>query len=92
VIVLKIKFAAALGTLAAVSFEDCAADLTEDGLPLPLRPLLVAFVDVEHHVRPVHALSVPALAVPDQGQDVSLCVAAGLPVEGILEPPPDAGT
>ena len=45
VIVLKIKFAAALGTLAGVSFEDCAADLTGDGLPLPLRPWLVAFVE-----------------------------------------------
>lgn len=65
VIVLTIKFAAAFGALAAVSFEDCAADLTGDGLPLPLRPWLVAFVDVEHHVRPVHALSGSALAVPD---------------------------
>jgi hypothetical protein len=53
-----------------------------------LRRLLFAFVDVEQHMRPVQALGGLALAVPDQGQDISLPVAAGLPVGGILEPPP----
>src|SRR5262249_39975169 len=90
VVVLKIEFAAALDALAAVSFEDRPADFAGDRLALSLRRLLFAFVDVVQHVRPVQALGGLALTVPDQGQDISLRVAARLPVEGILEPPPGA--
>jgi hypothetical protein len=69
---LKIEFAAALDALAAVSFEDCSADFAGDRLTLPSRPLLAAFVDIEHHVSPVQALRSPALAVSDQRQDIPL--------------------
>ena len=89
VVVLKVELAAALGALAAISLEHGPADLAGDGLALPLGPRLPAFIDVEHHVRPVQTLRLPALPVPDQGQHISLGVAAGLPVEGIFEPPPD---
>ena len=91
-VILKIEFAAAVGALAAVSFEDCPADLSGYGLALALWPGLAAFIDVKHHVSPVQSLSVPALPVSDQGQHIPLGVAAGLPVEGVFEPPPDAGT
>jgi len=75
VVVLKIKFAAALGALAAVSFEDRPADFTGDGLPLPLWPLFPAFVDAEERVSAVQALGGPALAVPDQRQDIARRIA-----------------
>jgi hypothetical protein len=92
VIVLEIEFAATFGALPPVSFEDCPADLTGDGLTLPLGPRLLAFVDIEHHVSSVQALGVPALAVPDQGKHIPLRIAPGLPIERIFKPPPDAGT
>jgi len=91
VVVLKVEFAAALDALATVAFEDCPADFPGDRLTLRLRPWLAAFVDVEQHVSPVQALGGPALTVPDQRQDILLRIAAGLPVEGVFEPPPDAG-
>jgi len=91
VVVLKVELASALGALATISFEHGPADLAGDGLALSLGPRLPAFIDVEHHVRPVQALSLPALPVPDQGQFIPFAIAAGLPVEGIFEPPPDAG-
>ena len=91
VVVLKVELATALGTPAAISFEHGPADLAGDGLALPLRPRLPALIDVEHHVRPVQALRLPALPVPDQGQHIPLGIAAGLPVKGIFEPPPDTG-
>ena len=53
VVVLKVEFATALGTLPPVSFEDCPTDLAGDGLTLPLCPGLAAFIDVEHHMSPV---------------------------------------
>jgi hypothetical protein len=65
VVVLKIELAAALGALAAVSLEHGTADLAGDGLALSRGPRLSAFIDVEHHVSPVQALSLPALPVPD---------------------------
>jgi hypothetical protein len=48
-----------------------------------------AFLHVEQHVRPVQPLRRPASPVPDQGQHVPFPVATRLPVERVLEPPPD---
>jgi hypothetical protein len=72
VVILKIEFAAALDTLAAVPLEDCPADFAGDGLTLSLGPLLSAFVHIEQHVSAVQTLSGPALAVSDQRQDIAL--------------------
>src|SRR5262249_40416136 len=53
VVVLKVELASALGALATISFEHGPADLAGDGPALSRGPRLPAFIDVEHHVRPV---------------------------------------
>src|SRR5258708_6983156 len=89
VVVLKDKFAATLPAPPPAPLESGAAFLARDRLPpWPAVGCSSPFFDIEQHVCPIESLPKLALAVSHEGHHIAGAVAGGLPVEGVLEPPP----
>src|SRR6202022_738793 len=91
-VILKVEVAAALAAFSALALEHRAAHFVRDRLAPAPQHRSLAFLDVEQHVRAVQPLRRSSLTISDQGQHIPLTVPTGLPVERVLEPPPDAAT
>jgi len=89
VVVLQVEVAAALHALTAVTLEYEPTDLARNRLaPLPCAWCCSSLFDVKQHVGSVKSLRGLPLAISDKRHHVPGAVVAGLPVEGVLKPPP----